>query len=348
MRRFALATGLLFCLQLYGQNMSPGAQSYIEAAVRIMQDNFVHRGKIDWEQLRRDTLSRAAGAQTTADTYEAIRFALAQLGDYHSYLQLTPELARSESSRRTPRDSPPQSSDKKAASPFQDRRIPEGSISGEASHGIGRIVIPSFSGQDLDGFATRVQALIADVASKRPCGWVVDLRGNGGGNMWPMLAGVGPILGDGEVGAFVDYTGGSSRWFYEDGSAVTRSGERTTTRAKTSAAPIVLPMPPPVGVLIDAGTGSSGEAIAVAFRGRSITRFFGETTYGVANSTFPYTLSDGAQLFLVVAVDLDRNGTEYPSGVQPDQTIAAVDAPLKTDVVFDAAARWLLEQRACR
>jgi len=32
-------------------------------------------------------------------------------------------------------------------------------------------------------------------------GWIVDLRGNGGGNMWPMLAGVGPVLGEGVVGS---------------------------------------------------------------------------------------------------------------------------------------------------
>ena len=35
-------------------------------------------------------------------------------------------------------------------------------------------------------------------------GWIVDLRGNGGGNMWPMLAGIGPILGEGIAGYFID------------------------------------------------------------------------------------------------------------------------------------------------
>ena len=32
-----------------------------------------------------------------------------------------------------------------------------------------------------------------------------DLRGNIGGNMWPMIAGVGPILGDGIIGWIVYY-----------------------------------------------------------------------------------------------------------------------------------------------
>jgi len=42
--------------------------------------------------------------------------------------------------------------------------------------------------------------------------WIVDLCGNGGGNMWPMLAGIGPLLGDSIVGRFGAETG-STRWY---------------------------------------------------------------------------------------------------------------------------------------
>jgi hypothetical protein len=37
-----------------------------------------------------------------------------------------------------------------------------------------------------------------DVAA--PCGWVVDLRTNGGGDMWPMLTVLALLLGDGPLG----------------------------------------------------------------------------------------------------------------------------------------------------
>jgi len=36
-----------------------------------------------------------------------------------------------------------------------------------------------------------------------PCGWVLDLWGKGSGNMWPMLAVAGPLLGEGQLGSFV-------------------------------------------------------------------------------------------------------------------------------------------------
>jgi C-terminal processing protease CtpA/Prc len=72
-----------------------------------------------------------------------------------------------------------------------------------AASPIAQLVIPLFSSPDkneVDAYATKVQSVIADLVSKKPCGWIVDLRGNGGGNIWAMLAGVGPILGEGELG----------------------------------------------------------------------------------------------------------------------------------------------------
>ena len=40
--------------------------------------------------------------------------------------------------------------------------------------------------------------------------------------MWPMLTGIGPILGDGAVGSFVA-ADGNVTWFYQDGKTGTRN-----------------------------------------------------------------------------------------------------------------------------
>jgi hypothetical protein len=78
------------------------------------------------------------------------------------------------------------------------------------------------------------------------------------------------------------------------------------------------------------------------------TRSFGESTYGAATSTFPYKLSDGAQLFLVTGVMLDRNGKEYPDGATPDQVILSATTIATNDPVIRAASEWLLGLRACQ
>ena len=111
--------------------------------------------------------------------------------------------------------------------------------------------------------------------------------------------------------------------------------------------PVHLTGMPPVAVLIDRDTGSSGEGIAIAFRSRPYTRFFGESTYGAATSTFPYTLSDGAQIFLVTGVMLDGKGNEYPDGVAPDQEILSGATISTSDPVIRTASEWLSGLKAC-
>jgi C-terminal processing protease CtpA/Prc len=101
-------------------------------------------------------------------------------------------------------------------------------------------------------------------------------------------------------------------------------------------------------VLIDRETGSSGELIAIAFRGRSDARFFGEATFGAASSTFPYALSDGAQIFLVTGTMVDKKGNEYPDGIVPDQEILSESTITTADPVIRVAAQWLSSQEACK
>jgi C-terminal processing protease CtpA/Prc len=95
--------------------------------------------------------------------------------------------------------------------------------------------------------------------------------------------------------------------------------------------------------LIDSGTISSGEAIAVSFAGRPQTRFFGTHTYGLSSENSMLPLSDGASLFLNTSVDADRTHRRYDEGIEPDVTFpepAALPAE-STDSVLQAAISWL-------
>jgi carboxyl-terminal processing protease len=101
-----------------------------------------------------------------------------------------------------------------------------------ATKPLAHIVIPFFYSQDrtaVNDYATKVQDSIAVLALKKPCGWIVDLRGNGGGNMWAMLAGIGPILGEGEPGASLGKDGIKRKWFYETAELALGAMTRTPT-----------------------------------------------------------------------------------------------------------------------
>ena len=155
-------------------------------------------------------------------------------------------------------------------------------------------------------------------------GWVVDLRANRGGNMWPMLAGLEPLLRGQTLG-----------WFqYRDG---TRRAWRNETRDPAAAVGDLGRLP--VAVLLSRNTASSGEAVAVAFRGRPETRSFGTPTRGLSTGNAGYPLQDGTVLQLTTTVFVDRLQTVHGGPIAPDQRTAA----LGTDAEAEAIA-WLRAQ----
>lgn len=271
--------------------------------------------------VRREVFSRAGAAQLPSDTHAAVQWLVSALGDRHSAF-LDPVALKSLPARSA------------AASGKPEGRLLDGQF--------GYVLVPTFGSPDqaaIDQFATDLQGVIAVVGASKPCGWVVDLRSNGGGNMWPMLAGIGPALGTGRLGSFKDPDGRGASWSYENGEA--KSDGRTL--AKTLTTPVTLHVEaPPVAVLIGPTTASSGEAVAIAFRGRPATRLFGTTTRGLTTSNRVFPLSDGSLLNLTTSAFADRSGTIYPSGVMPD------DLWNGPDVSRDSVPlNWLRAQSAC-
>jgi len=61
---------------------SSAAIAYLNRALDEMQARAWRRGAVDWPRLRAEALGRAAFAQTPADTYDAIRFALEKHAKY--------------------------------------------------------------------------------------------------------------------------------------------------------------------------------------------------------------------------------------------------------------------------
>lgn len=325
------------------------AIAYLNHALDEIQNHALRRGAVDWPRVRAEALARAAHAQLTVDTYDAIRFALANLQDHHSSFHPTPAQARLESERKghgsSERDS--ESQTVMPSSPFVGRYEPEGRLTTVDGKTFAIVVVTKCfpeNERQIIAYETQMQRIVANLDRSHPAGWVVDLRGNVGGNMWPMLAGIGPVLGEGDhLGEFFG-TDGHSVWSYRNGVAsdVEDSG-KVNRYPPVAGTPYKLARAPVVAVLIDGWTGSSGEAIAIAFKGRPDTRFFGEHTQGASTANQIFTLSDGSAMWLTVGVDADRTGTKYLHGFGPDEAIQGSDKllPDKEDQVLQGALRWL-------
>lgn len=292
--------------------ISPTAEAHLDALLTVMEAHSVNRLVIDWPAFRSEVRLRATGAQSIVDLYPAIRLALTMLGDNHSSYRSPTGVVIFVGTREC-----------SAAS------VPPGSV---PSH-IGYVRVRAFSGNSTSAaaFAAALHDSLRARDHQAVVGWIVDLRGNGGGNMWPMLAGVGPILGTDTVGRFVDPVGAVVVWEYRLGGAFLGGA---------ALQPVVSPYTvfnqrPRVAVLTDNAVASSGEAIAIAFRKRATARSFGLPTCGLSTANSLFSLAGGAGLNLTVAVMGDRSGEVYGDRVTPDELIQDPSA------VVQRAIAWL-------
>jgi carboxyl-terminal processing protease len=309
---------LLTELPLPTKEVTGKYRKYVKKALSIMQKNALHRDSVQWSQVYQSAYLIAGDAQSYTDCYPAIQYAISKLADNHSFLM---PATQSKSWENTSGDD--------GSMEFATGKMLE--------NGIAYISMPSVSsgnGKANTLFANKLHDLLEQLDAQKPTGWIFDLRQNTGGNCWPMLAGIGPLLGDGICGYFTMPNGKKEAWFYRNGA----SGTGKSTATKVSRKPYVLQQSmPKVAVLTGPRTGSSGEVVTVAFRGRPNCRSFGSPTIGLSTGNENYTLRDGAQIFLASSIYADRNKTVYGGTIAPD---VAVDAASDEDL-FKIAIEWL-------
>lgn len=294
--------------------LSESASTLLDEAVQVVKSNALRRDSIDWKVVEPKARALAGGAQKPTDVYPAIRWLLTQTKDPRSYFVPAADTQRfwtggGEGAKPVVRFSP---------------------------GGWGYVSVPGSSAGDLRAqreYVGPVHRGLNSSAQAR-CGFVVDLRFSTEGNMWPMLSALKPFLGDHRLGTFGDPDGPNPPWIMSDRAGVTPPG---TIRLEDA----------PVAVLTGPQTKNSGEALAIAFRGRPRTRAFGQPTAGFSGTNTNLLLSDGSIILLTTATMADRNGKRYGTRVEPDELIAAATASSEEDPTLSAAVKWLRQSPTC-
>jgi carboxyl-terminal processing protease len=305
------------------------AVRYLDDALALMREHALNRESIDWPKHRATALEYLRGARTAADAHLAVRFALRELGDRHSYLQ-GPAAARALQETAVTN-----------ALTRQPATLPSGQ---RLAAGIGLLAVPGFAGgahADQVEYATSLQTVIQRIDTQGVCGWIIDLRDNRGGNLWPMLVGLGPLLGSGDLAASIYPDGRRVGVWYREGQG--GFGDYVQLRV---AEPYRVAGPAPVALLVGSGTASSAEVLVVAFRGREATRSFGAPTRGVSAGNRIFPLTDGASLVLTVAGTSDRFGRVHSGPIEPDELVSRDEEG--ADAALEAALAWLGAAAVCR
>lgn len=267
-------------------------RNYVKRAVRLMDRNGLFAEGDQWDAAREKALSQKPA--TIEDAQEVVREALKVAGGKHSFIL------------------PSSKVEKLAKIEWQ---MPSVEI---LNDNIVQIKLPDFSGNQYEG--RKYEQTVIDGVPGNVVGAIIDLRGNTGGNMYPMIASV--------------------HRFIDDGETMLKFKNRTHTNViplsyilRCEGIEAQDPLDCPVAILTDSLTASSGEATLICFRGQENVRTFGTPTAGYASANRPFKMADGSHLVITTGCDVARTGEVFcDDPIVPD---------ILTDHPVEDAVAWI-------
>lgn len=291
-------------------------RAYLTGALDAVQHTALFSDTVDWDDVRCQASTVLTGASRYADTHAFLGAVLRQAGGRHSRLVPPGRMHRQPDSRLAAALGPP---------------VPTGHLIDAATNPTGYLRLARLP----DGRA-RARRYLSDGAAilntlipARPGGWIVDLRANTGGNMWPMLAVAAPLLPQGVLGHFTLPDGGHQAWSQHRGRI--RLNGRPMARSRGSRP---TGDHPPIAVLTSRHTSSAGEAVALAFRAQPQARLIGTPTAGLTTGNRTHVLRDGTRLHISGTYYADHRRLPVDGPVPVDQHL--------TDNTHDAAVNAAL------
>ena len=320
MKKSLFLIAFVFAAQLtFAQAMPDSVKTYVVQALDIMKKNSINKYKVDWETLYAQTLEAAKDAKTIRGTYPAINKAVAKVRDGHSrFLPKEVFDAHNVGYRSTGQKLP----------------VPSGHM---IDNKYAFILVPGFGSFDKEEqllYADSLQMIIQKLDTSNPKGWIIDIRLNDGGNLHPMLAGLAPILGEGQ---YLGWQSADSTVRYD---SIQNGVIQEISGAKHSIATryIIKNTKAPVSILVSNRTASSAEMVAGAFIGRPRTKLIGTYTGGLTTNNELYKLSDGSYLNLTVSNMVDRTGKIYSKGIKPDVELNLTKNAITNGYLYISAA----------
>lgn len=297
---------MLAAVAVAGCGFFPGddgtPKGYVRYCVKMLDRQALHADSPEWAECRKAVLAEAGELSSMDEAHDAVSRAAAVAGGKHS--RLVPPVRDTLS---------------------YDEKAPEAEL---LEGNIIRMALPAHSGVRVSDSLYMHTVLDFLQEHTDAAGAVLDLRGNRGGDMYPMIAAVSPLIPDGIILRFQ----GRKRTSPVSLEYVMQ------TEGLSPAAVKKLPMSMPIAILTDGGTGSSAEATLLCFRGLDNVRTFGAPTAGYASANVVLPLSDGYTLLITTACDVARTGEVFcDDPIEPD---------LRTDDPLGEALSWLASASA--
>ena len=313
--------------------MVDSVKTFLDRSLQLIQDNALNKDNVNWDNLKEQVYLKVAGAKTYDDLISAYPFVFEQIDDHHG------RFIFKQQSYGWKGNSQPQVNEYLRNAIKNRTQVHAEKIGKDIAY----LSIPGnndFGNKHLDSIGRSIKEAIAKIHDKNIKGWILDLRLNSGGNMYPMLAGLTQFLGEGKIGGFVTPT------YQPDGNWIIAKGAFYVDLIKVSALPYSgypIKADLPIVVLIGEKTASAGEMVAIATIGRPKSVIIGETSAGYTTVNQGFKINSYAGLNLAVAYATDRNGKVYPKNLEPDIVVKGGDhfEKLSDDHKVKEAITWL-------
>lgn len=295
------------------------SDAVVDEVIRLAKEKALNRSRPDWPTVEREADALVDASPGEAGRTAAIQHVPASLRDRHSSYR--PPIAASPTAVHKPVEGKRQAPSPIAASVLEPQRP-------------GRLVINAWRGGNdaLPAATLTVRDELNKALAASACGIVIDVSANQGGNMWPMMGGIAPLYDEGVLETFESVTGDAQVVNVRNG--VLHMNASAFPRVHL---PPLVAVPKRIAVVIGRGTASSGEILALGFKGQHNVRFFGQPTAGATTANHTVRLSNGGQLALTTARILDRGGTVHEGPVRPD---------VESEKPLTIAGEWVLQ--GCR
>lgn len=298
------------------------------------KETSLYTDKIDWSTVNTTFIELTKDKETVEELKEGLQYLINSLGDKHAAFRSTKDHSIIVSYRGK---SEPDDRD----ADFVNNVIND--LSSKFSYEllddkVGYLKLVAIGGGDVKEQADFIRAGLKDLKAKGANKWILDLRYNGGGNMNPMLSGLAPLIGEGYIGGAADANNNRTRAYtIKDGQFY----DSDRLACEMDAEPTIEPTEK-VAILLSRYTISSGELVAVAFKGRDHTRFIGEETAGYTTGNGYEKVTDELIMLISQDVYVDRNKKRYDGKVGVDDKIEFVHTEKKSeDKQIGKAIEWL-------
>ncbi|WP_273565459.1 S41 family peptidase [Maribacter halichondriae] len=301
------------------------------------ENNSLYRKTVDWSSLKKEMYSLAKDADSVSQLKPALDLMLKELNDthgrvFHNNQYLSYYTGEKKEHRKN--------MSSEIYNEIQSIQVYEfKALNLEDDIGYVRIVgLPVGDNQKM---SADIQNAVCQVIEKGAKKWIIDLRYNGGGNMFPMVEGITNIIGDGIVGGTKGVTEEeSSVWQIKNGDFF-YDEQNVAIENKCPISEVQK-----IAVLTSFYTASSGEALAVILKKRPKTKFFGNKTMGLVTATDYKQIDSLTAMSISVSYYKDRESKVYDNFVDVDEMIEfEPKIELDKDKAINRAIEWLNEKK---